>query len=342
LKTILVTGGAGFMGSNFVRYLYDHHPDYRLVVLDVLTYAGNLANIPEHIKKDPRFSFWYGSIRNSQLVDELVSQSDVVVHIAAESHVARSIFDNALCYDTNVMGTQVVANAVLKFRKRVERFIHCSSAEVYGTAETAPMDEAHPLNSLTPYASAKAGADRLVYSYWTTYEIPAIIIRPFNNYGPQQHLEKVTPRFITSAILSEPLTVHGDGSYTRDWVFVEDFCEGMDRAISANLDSVKGQVINLGTGKEVSILDIARRVLELVPESKSKIVHQPNRPGQVKRHISATEKAGRLLDWRSRTSFPEGLGKTIGWYRTNRAWWEPMLWMRQIAIVTEDAGKDLY
>ncbi|MCI0411074.1 MAG: GDP-mannose 4,6-dehydratase, partial [Acidobacteria bacterium] len=191
MRTVLITGGAGFMGADVVGYLYRKYPDYRILVLDLLTYAGNLSSIPEAIKQDHRFSFWYGSIKNSQLVDELVSHSNVVVHMAAESHVARSIFDNAICYDTNVMGTQVVANSVLKHRKTVERLVHISTSEVYGTALSAPMNEEHPLNALTPYASAKAGADRLVFSYWATYDIPAVIIRPFNNYGPHQHLEKV-------------------------------------------------------------------------------------------------------------------------------------------------------
>lgn len=330
------------MGSNLVGHLYHKYPDYRILVLDLLTYAGNLSSLPEEIKRDGRFSFWYGSIRNSQLVDELVSCSPVVVHMAAESHVARSIFDNAVCYDTNVMGTQVVANSVLKHRKTVERFIHISTSEVYGTAVSAPMNEDHPLNSLTPYASAKAGADRLVYSYWATYDIPAIIIRPFNNYGPRQHLEKVIPRFVTSALLNEPITVHGDGSYTRDWVFVEDFCTAIDMAIHMPLGPLRGQVINVGAGKEASIQQIAETILRLLPESRSKIQNIENRPGQVRRHISSTEKASKLLDWRARTPFDEGLARTVKWYADNRSWWEPLLWMRRIPIMYADGRVELY
>ena len=226
MKTILITGGAGFIGSNFVRYLYSKYPNYRLIVLDALTYAGNVKNLPVDINNgsDERLTFWYGNVRNAELVDTVVSQADVVMHFAAESHVTRSIYDNLLFFETDVLGTQAVANAVLKYRDKVERFIHISTSEVYGTAESDKMSEAHPLLPMSPYASAKCGADRLVYSYWQTYGIPAIIIRPFNNYGPYQHLEKVVPRFITSCILGEPITVHGDGAAARDFIYVQDHC----------------------------------------------------------------------------------------------------------------------
>jgi dTDP-glucose 4,6-dehydratase len=339
---VLITGGAGFMGSNLVSHLCRKYPDYRVLVLDILTYAGNLSSIPEAIRNDGRFAFWYGNIKNSQLVDDLVARADAVVHMAAESHVARSIYDNALCFDTNVMGTQVVANSVLRHRKKVERFVLVSTSEVYGTAVAAPMSEDHPLNALTPYASAKAGADRLVYSYWATYDIPALIIRPFNNYGPRQHLEKVIPRFVTSALLGEPITVHGDGSYTRDWVYVEDFCEAIDRALHVPFDPLRGQVVNVGTGKEVSIRLIAETVLRLLPDTRSEIRHIENRPGQVRRHISSTERAARLLDWKARTGFEEGLARTVQWYADHRSWWEPLLWMRRIPIMGADGRMEMY
>jgi dTDP-glucose 4,6-dehydratase len=222
-KTILVTGGAGFIASNFVRYILEKYTNYRVMVLDCLSYAGNPENFNGGVIDSARFSFWYGNVRNPEIVNTMVSQADVVVHMAAETHVARSIYDNAVFFETDVLGTQVVANAVLKNRN-VERFIHVSTSEVYGTALTEPMAEEHPLNPASPYASAKAGADRLVYSYYVTYGIPAIIVRPFNNYGPYQHLEKVIPRFITSALLNEPLTIHGDGKSLRDWLYVEDHC----------------------------------------------------------------------------------------------------------------------
>jgi dTDP-glucose 4,6-dehydratase len=335
-RTILVTGGAGFIGSNFVRYICDNYPGYNVIVLDALTYAGNMDNIPDSIKRDSRFTFWYGNIKNGELVNDLVSKSDIVVHFAAESHVARSIFDNTLFFETDVMGTQVVANAVLKHMNSVERFIHISTSEVYGTAIKVPMTEEHPLNPTTPYAAAKLGADRLVYSYYVTYSIPAVIIRPFNNYGPNQHLEKVIPRFITSAILNEPLTIHGSGEYTRDWNYVGDVCRALDQVLQINIDRVKGQVINIGTGKDISVLDIAGIVLEKMGKPMSLISYMGDRPGQVNRHLASTDKSWQLLGWKAETDFNNGINKTINWYQQNREWWQKQLWMRHVPIKTSD------
>jgi dTDP-glucose 4,6-dehydratase len=335
-RTILVTGGAGFIGSNFVRYIYDNYPDYHIIVLDALTYAGSIENIPNNIKGDSRFTFWYGNIRNGELVNELVSKSDIVVHFAAESHVARSIFDNTLFFETDVLGTQVVANAVVKHLNSVERFIHISTSEVYGTALKIPMTEDHPLNPTTPYASAKLGADRLVYSYCVTYGVPAVIIRPFNNYGPNQHLEKVIPRFITSAILDEPLTIHGSGEYTRDWNYVGDVCRALDKVLHVDIDRVKGQVINLGTGNDLSVKDIAGIVLDKLGKPLSLIGYMGDRPGQVQRHVSSTDKSWKLLMWKPEIDFDNGITRTIRWYQQNRDWWQKQLWMRQVPIKTSD------
>src|SRR6266849_5753689 len=277
-KTILVTGGAGFIGSNFARLLYDKYPEYRILVVDALTYAGSVANLPEGAQQSGRYEFWYGDVRNSELIDTLIARADVVVHLAAESHVTRSIYDNRLFFETDVLGTQTVANAVTKFRDRVERFIHVSTSEVYGSALTERMDEEHPLNPRSPYASAKAGADRLVYSYWATYEIPAVIVRPFNNYGPYQHLEKVVPRFITSCLLHEAITVHGDGSAARDWLFVADHCEALDRVLHADREDVVGEVINVGTERHISVLEIARAVREAMNPTNGRIEFVDDRP----------------------------------------------------------------
>ena len=341
MTTILVTGGAGFIGSNFVRYLFENYPGYNIIVLDALTYAGNTDNIPDNIKKDSRFSFWYGNVKNGELVNELVSKSDVIVHFAAESHVARSIFDNAIFFETDVLGTQTVANAVLKNLDSVERFIHISTSEVYGTAVEIPMTEEHPLNPASPYAGAKVGADRLVYSYWVTYDIPAIIVRPFNNYGPNQHLEKVIPRFITSALLDEPLTVHGSGENTRDWVYVEDVCQALDKVMHRDMDKVKGEVINIGTGRDTAVMAIAEMVLDILGKPKSLITKIGDRPGQVSRHVSSTDKGLRVLGWQAQTDFEDGLAKTIEWYKQNPAWWQKLLWMRHVPIKTRD-GKIEY
>ncbi len=342
MKTIMITGGAGFIGSNLVRYLFENYPGYRITVLDALTYAGNIENIPENVKNDARFSFWYGNVRNNELVNDLVSKSDVVLHLAAESHVARSIHDNAIFFETDVLGTQVVANAVLKQRDTVERCIHISTSDVYGTAETDPMTEEHPLNPASPYAAAKTGADRLVYSYWVTYDLPVIIIRPFNNYGPYQHLEKVIPRFITSALLNEALTIHGVGDSTRDWVYVGDTCRALDRAIHTSLDKVKGEAINIGSGKDVSVKEIAESVMGAIGGTKCTAVNVGDRPGQVKRHISSTDKALRLLNWKTEMAFDIGLRKTIEWYQQNPDWWQRLLWMRHVPVRMRDGKIQLH
>jgi len=342
MYTLLVTGGAGFIGSNFVHYIRKKYPSYSVIVLDALTYAGTMDNLPASINEEDNFSFWYGNVRNAELVDSLVSQADIVVHFAAETHVTRSIFDNLLFFETDILGTQAVANAVVNHIRKVKRFIHISTSEVYGTAHTDLMDEEHPLMPMSPYASAKAGADRLVYSYWATYDIPAVIVRPFNNYGPHQHLEKAIPRFITSCLLDEPLTVHGDGSAERDWLFVEDHCQALDLIIHCELDKVKGQVINLGTGSSISIQNIAQSIVKTMKKPESLITYISDRPGQVERHTASIDKACTILDWKPETSFESGLEKTIAWYADNRSWWEKQLWMRHIPIITRDGKRSMH
>ena len=319
-KKILVTGGAGFIGSNFVRHIYKKYPDYKIIVLDALTYAGSIENLPININEnsDERLAFWYGNVKNGELVDTLISQSDVVVHFAAETHVTRSIYDNFLFFETDVLGTQTIANAVLKYKDRIERFIHISTSEVYGTARKEFMDEEHPLMPMSPYASAKAGADRLVYSYWATYEIPAIIIRPFNNYGPYQHLEKAVPRFVTSCILNEPIRVHGDGGAARDYIFVEDACMAIDMAMHADIKKVRGEVFNVASGIHRSILSLAQEVVRLMGKDESIITFVGERPGQVFRHTGDITKIRKTLRWNPTVSFEDGLKKTILWYKENR------------------------
>ena len=321
-KTILVTGGAGFISSNFVRHLLTATP-HKVVSVDALTYAGNMENLAD-VMTHERLNFVHGDIRDPELVAEIVADVDVIVNAAAESHVEKSIEEGASEFvTTNVEGTQILLDAIR--RTPVERFILFSSSEVYGTAERAPMDEDHALNPRSPYAATKAGADRLAYSYWVTYELPIVIVRPFNNYGPYQHPEKVVPRFITQALRNEPLTVHGDGHASRDWVFVEDVAQAIDAVIAADIGSIAGEVINLATGRDISVAQIADLVLERLEKPASLKVHTPERPGQVDRHIGSVDKAERLLGWRAATSFEQGLDRTIGWYDENRAWWESPL-----------------
>jgi dTDP-glucose 4,6-dehydratase len=342
MKTLLVTGGAGFIGSNFVGRVFRERPDVKILVLDALTYAGNLGNFDVEMRDHPRFEFWYGDLNNLTLVDRLVAQSDQVVHFAAESHVGRSIADDRVFFTTDVMGTQSVANAVVAHAKRVERFVHISTSEVYGSAVREPMDEEHPLLPSSPYAAAKAGADRLVDSYVRTYDVPAVIVRPFNNYGPRQHLEKVIPRFCASALLDEPLTLHGGGTASRDWLFVEDCVDGVLAALDAPLARVRGQVINLGTGIASSVAEIADLILEIAGKPLLDKVAVGERPGQVHRHIASTEAAHAVLGWEATTRLRDGLERTYAWYSDHRDWWEPLRWMRHVRVRMPDGKVELH
>ncbi len=322
MKRVLVTGGAGFISSGIVRHLLESTP-HEVVSLDALTYAGNLENIAD-VMSHPRLSFVHGDIRDAGLMQELVSGVDVIVNAAAESHVEKSIEHGASEFvTTNVEGTQILLDAIRK--TPVERFILISSSEVYGTAEYAPMDELHPLNPRSPYAATKAGADRLAYSYFVTYGLPIVTLRPFNNYGPRQHPEKVVPRFITQALCDEQLTVHGDGHASRDWLYVGDDAEAIQATIEAPIERIAGEVINVGTGVDISVSDIAALVLDALGKPRDRIVYVDERLGQVDRHIGSTDKAKDLLGWEARTSFAEGLERTVAWYRENESWWRGIL-----------------
>lgn len=343
-KTIFVTGGAGFIGSNFVRYIYNKYPDYRLIVLDALTYAGSVENLPVNIcdDNDGRLQFWYGNVTNGELVDTLVSEANIVVHFAAETHVTRSIYDNFLFFQTDVIGTQTIANAVLKYRNQIERFIHISTSEVYGTASAPQMDEEHPLMPMSPYAAAKAGADRLVYSYWTTYGIPATIVRPFNNYGPYQHLEKAVPRFITSCILNENIRLHGDGSAARDYVHVWDTCKAIELIMHSPPGKVDGEVFNVASAVDRSMRSVAEDIVGIMDKESSLITYVGERPGQVFRHTGNISKIRRLLGWEQEVDWDSGLRQTIDWYRQQQKWWEKQLWMRAVPIITKSGKRELH
>jgi len=321
-KRILVTGGAGFISSNVVRHLLANTP-HEVVSLDALTYAGSLENLTD-VMAHERLTFVHGDIRDASLVREVVSEVDVIVNAAAESHVEKSIEDGASEFvTTNVEGTQILLDAIRE--APVERFLLISSSEVYGTAEYAPMDEVHPLNARSPYAATKAGGDRLAYAYYLTYDLPIVIVRPFNNYGPRQHPEKVIPRFITQALEGDALTVHGDGHASRDWLWVDDHAEALEALIEAPVDDVAGEVVNVATGVDIAVADIAEMVLEAVGNPLSSITYVNERPGQVDRHIGSTERMRELTGWVAQTSFAEGLERTVAWYRENEAWWRATL-----------------
>jgi dTDP-glucose 4,6-dehydratase len=322
LKRILVTGGAGFISSNMIRYLLSD-TDHEVVTMDALTYAGNLANL-EDVMGHERLRFIRGDIRDIGDVTEALEGIDVIVNAAAESHVSKSIEQGGAEFvTTNVVGTQVLLDAMREHP--IERFVLISSSEVYGTAERDPMDEDHPLNPRSPYAGTKAGGDRLAYSYWCTYALPITIIRPFNNYGPYQHPEKLIPRFIIQALTDQPLTIHGDGHASRDWLHVFDTAGAIARACDAPLQQIVGETINVATGVDEPVEQIADMILQALGKPSSLKRYVSDRPGQVDRHIGSTSKAAELLDWRSSIPFEEGLARTIEWYRTNPEWWQAIL-----------------
>jgi dTDP-glucose 4,6-dehydratase len=328
---VLVTGGAGFIAANFIHHLLRATP-YEVVSLDALTYAGNVDNLAD-VMSHERLSFVQGDIRDVDLVADVVSSCDVIVNAAAESHVEKSIAEGGSEFvTTNVEGTQILLDAIR--RSPVERFILISSSEVYGTAEYEPMDETHPLNPRSPYAATKAGADRLAYSYFVTYGLPIVIVRPFNNYGPRQHPEKVIPRFVTQALQDLPLTIHGDGHASRDWLYVDDTAEAIEAIIAAPLERVAGEVLNVATGRDISVTEIADLVLDALGKPKELRANIPERPGQVHTHIGSTDKVERLTGWRATTTFEAGLELTIRWYRENEGWWRSVLSRQRIAAAS--------
>src|SRR2546428_8049601 len=280
-KRVLVTGGAGFISSNFIHHLLAKTP-YEVVSLDALTYAGNLDNL-RGVMSHERLSFVHGDIRDAELVHDVVSEVAVIVNAAAESHVQQSIAEGAREFvTTNVEGTQILLDAIRA--APVERFILISSSEVYGTAEYAPMDERHPLEPRSPYAATKAGADRLAYSYYVTYGLPIVIVRPFNNYGPRQHPEKVIPRFITQALQGRELTIHGDGHASRDWLYVDDDAEAIEAVIAAPLQDVAGRGVKVATREDIPVTDIDDPVVEGLGEPATLKNFFAQRPRQRHRH----------------------------------------------------------
>ncbi len=333
-RTILVTGGAGFIGSRLVAALLAPGRRDRVVVLDALTYAGSLARIPRDLLRDRRFEFVQGTVCSSALVGSLLDRCDAVVHMAAETHVPRSILDNHAFFDTDVMGTQVVATQASMRGGRLDRMLHVSTSEVYGTAVYAPMDEAHPLEPTTPYAAAKCGADRLVAAFVKTYDLPAFIVRPFNTYGPGQHPEKLVARVLTAALDGERAVIHGNGEAARDWTYVDEVAEAFVRLLDAPRASVLGEVINIGTGRAVAVRDVVRLALAACGADEAGADHVADRPGQVLLHEAAVEKLQALVGFRPGVTLEEGLVKAADWYRANTEWWRPMRWMESVGLAS--------
>jgi dTDP-glucose 4,6-dehydratase len=318
MTEVLVTGGAGFIGSNFVRHALAAHPDWRVTTLDKLTYAGRLENLKE-VADDPRHRFVKGDIRDAAVAAPLVAASDVVVHFAAETHVDRSILSAGEFISTDVHGTFVLLEAA-RGSSRLRRFIQISTDEVYGSVAQGRSLETDELKPRNPYSASKAGADRLAYSFWATWNVPVVIVRASNNYGPNQFPEKVIPLFITNAIDNRPVPLYGDGLNVRDWLHVADHCRALDLLIERG---VPGEVYNVGGGNEVANVDLTKRILQLVGRPESLIQQVPDRPGHDRRYAVDSAKIG-TLGWKPSLPFDQGLEATVAWYRDNEWWWRPI------------------
>jgi len=313
---VLVTGGAGFIGSNFVHYMLEQHPEDQLVVLDKLTYARNLAHLKDVMKK---IRFIRGDICDRKLVEKVAGKVNAIVNFAAETHVDRSIAEPGPFLDTNIIGTQVLLEAARKFNH--EKFVQISTDEVYGSIIRGSFKETDPLKPSSPYSASKAAADLLAYSYFITYGVPSVIVRSTNNFGPHQHPEKLIPKLILNAIAGRPLPIYGDGRNVRDWLYVLDNCE----AINIVLRKGKvGEVYNVGAGNEKTNLEVASLILEKLDKPKSLIEFVKDRPGHDFRYSLNFRKIMKL-GWRPRTSFEEGLDRTVTWYRENEWWWAPLV-----------------
>lgn len=320
MERILITGGAGFIGSNLVRYLREQRPDWELINLDKLTYAGNLDNLAD-IPQDDRYRFVRGDICDRDLVRSLMPGCDGVIHLAAESHVDRSIADSRPFIDANVMGTQVLLDAAREFS--VRRFLHVSTDEVYGSL---PVDvpelkfgEHSPLAPSSPYAASKAASDLLVQAAWRTFKLPVCITRCSNNFGPYQFPEKVIPLFVTNLLQGKRVPLYGDGKNVRDWIHVLDHCE----ALLAVLERGKpGSVYNIGADNEHANIDLTHAILRIMNQSAEMIEPVEDRLGHDRRYAIDAKKIERDLDWRpTRSAWPDALRETVQWYIDHEPWW---------------------
>ena len=323
--TILITGGAGFIGTNFVYYQLQHHPEDRVVCLDALTYAGTLENLTEALK-NPRFRFVKGDIADREAVNALFEEEkpDIVVNFAAESHVDRSITQPELFLRTNIMGTQVLMDACRKYG--VQRYHQVSTDEVYGDLPLDRPDlfftEDTPIHTSSPYSASKASADLLVLAYFRTFHLPVSITRCSNNYGPYHFPEKLIPLMITRALNDQSLPVYGKGENVRDWLYVEDHCAAIDLVMRKGRE---GEVYNVGGHNERTNLDVVKTVLRELGKPESLITFVTDRPGHDRRYAIDPSKIHAELGWLPRTKFDDGIHQTVQWYLDNRQWWEHIL-----------------
>lgn len=320
MQHLLVTGGSGFIGSNFIHHMLARHPDLDIVNLDVLTYAGNPTNLQD-VQDDPRYTFVKGDICDASLVSAVMQEHaiDTVVHFAAESHVDRSIADGSAFVRTNVLGTHTLLHAA--HMHGVGRFVHISTDEVYGSTVDGSFRETDNLNPSSPYSSSKAGSDLLARSYYITHGLPVIVTRCTNNYGPYQFPEKLIPLFVTNLLQGKKVPVYGTGKNIRDWLYVLDHCRAIDFVLQ---NGEPGEVYNIGGGEEKTNLEITHRILDLLGKDESCIEHVPDRKGHDLRYSLDYTKL-RALGWEPEYDFETALKATVRWYVENAWWWRPLL-----------------
>lgn len=317
MKRVLVTGGCGFIGSNFARYMLEKYSSYEIVVLDKLTYAGNPDNVAD-LKPNPRFTFVEGDICDDALVNDWAAKVDWIVNFAAETHVDRSISQPDAFIRTDIFGTHTILEAV-RTHPNVTRFLQISTDEVYGSIEKGSFRETDPLAPSSPYSASKAGGDLMCIAYWTTYKTPVVLTRSSNNYGPYQYPEKLIPLFITNLMEGLQVPVYGDGLNVRDWLYVIDNCSGIDAVLH---EGQLGEAYNIGAGEEKTNLEITHLLLDILgKDPKSSIRYVEDRKGHDRRYSVDIAKV-KALGWAPRADFEQSLRQTVEWYQTHRAWWE--------------------
>ncbi len=317
MKRLLVTGGAGFIGSNFIRYMLKKHPDLHIVNLDALTYAGNRENLRD-LDGNPRYTFWHGDICDPDTVERWMSNVDAVVNFAAETHVDRSIHEAGAFVETDVHGAFVLLEAAREHN--ISRFLHISTDEVYGSIDEGSFTEKDILNPSSPYSASKSGGELLARSYFITYGLPVLITRSSNNFGPYQYPEKLIPLFITNAIDDKPLPIYGDGKNVRDWLYVEDQAEALDLVLQKG---TAGEIYNIGAGNEEMNITVTKSILKLLGKPESLIHPVKDRLGHDRRYSVTIDKI-QALGWKPLHDFEEGMKKTVEWYVKNESWWRAL------------------
>jgi len=319
-KVLLVTGGAGFIGSNFIHYMLKKYPEYKVINLDKLTYAGNLENLKD-VENNPNYNFIRGDIADRKIVDEIFDSRriDAVINFAAETHVDRSIEEPGVFIQTDIYGTYVLLEAI---RKYDGLFFQISTDEVYGSIDEGSFKEGDPLKPNSPYSASKAGAEMIARSFYKTYGTPVIVTRTSNNFGPYQYPEKVIPLFVTNLIDNKKVPLYGDGMNVRDWIYVEDNCNALDKVLHGGK---VGEIYNIGAGNEKPNVWITKKIIEILGKSEDMIEPVDDRLGHDRRYSINCSKIKKELGWKASYNFEEALEKTVNWYVNNEEWWRPLI-----------------